>query len=39
MGFTIMENFMDSIEIISEKGKGTKIKLTKILTANEALCN
>lgn len=39
MGFTIMENFMDSIEIISEKGKGTKVKLTKLLTANEALCN
>ena len=39
MGFTIMENFMDSIEIFSERGKGTKIKLTKILTANEALCN
>lgn len=39
MGFTIMENFMDSLEIISEKGKGTKVILTKILTANEALCN
>lgn len=39
MGFTIMENFMDSIEISSEKGKGTTIKLTKKLTTNEALCN
>ncbi len=39
MGFTIMENFMDSVEIITSKGKGTTVKLTKKLTTNEALCN
>lgn len=39
MGFTIMENFMDSVEILTAKGKGTTIKLTKKLTSNEALCN
>ncbi len=39
MGFTIMENFMDSVEITSEVGKGTTVKLVKKLTSNEALCN
>jgi stage II sporulation protein AB (anti-sigma F factor) len=39
MGFTIMENFMDSVEIATGKGKGTTIKLVKKLTTNEALCN
>lgn len=29
MGFTVMETFMDKISIESEKGKGTKIKMTK----------
>lgn len=29
MGFTIMETFMDSIEVTSEVGKGTKITMTK----------
>ena len=29
MGFTIMENFMDRIEIISELGKGTTINMYK----------
>jgi stage II sporulation protein AB (anti-sigma F factor) len=39
MGFTIMENFMDSVEIITGEGKGTTITLVKKLTTNEALCN
>ncbi|GAA0364089.1 anti-sigma F factor [Bacillus horti] len=39
MGFTIMENFMDSVEIVTGKEKGTTIKLTKKLTTNEALIN
>lgn len=39
MGFTIMENFMDSVEIVTAKGKGTTITLTKRLATNEALCN
>lgn len=29
MGFTVMETFMDSLKIESNKGNGTKIKMTK----------
>lgn len=29
MGFTVMETFMDSMEIFSEKGQGTKVVLKK----------
>lgn len=29
MGFTIMETFMDYVEVSSEEGKGTKITMTK----------
>ena len=32
MGFTIMENFMDEIEVYSQPGKGTEIRLRKHLT-------
>lgn len=39
MGFTIMENFMDKVEIETEKGKGTTVYLTKHLMKNKALCN
>src|SRR5574342_1178407 len=38
MGFTIMENFMDEVEVISEPSFGTTIHLTKYLTKNKALC-
>lgn len=31
MGFTIMENFMDELEIISESEKGTTVKMFKKL--------
>lgn len=31
MGFTIMESFMDSLEVVSEKDRGTKIVMTKKL--------
>jgi stage II sporulation protein AB (anti-sigma F factor) len=31
MGFTIMESFMDSVEIQSEEGKGTTVRLVKKL--------
>ena len=34
MGFTIMETFMDSIKIVSELGKGTKIFLEKKINKN-----
>ncbi|NMB32777.1 MAG: anti-sigma F factor [Clostridium sp.] len=30
MGFTIMESFMDQLEIVSEVGKGTTIKMHKV---------
>lgn len=29
MGFTVMESFMDSLEVDSEKGKGTKVVIKK----------
>jgi stage II sporulation protein AB (anti-sigma F factor) len=29
MGFTVMETFMDSLEVSSEKGKGTKVTMKK----------
>lgn len=31
MGFTVMETFMDSLEIESALGKGTKVRMTKQL--------
>lgn len=39
MGFTIMENFMDKLEVESHPGTGTTIRLIKYLTKNKALCN
>lgn len=39
MGFTIMENFMDSIKIDSSPAAGTVIRLTKHLSKSKALCN
>lgn len=29
MGFTVMETFMDNVEVESEKGKGTKVRMLK----------
>lgn len=29
MGFTVMETFMDSVEVFSELGKGTRVVMTK----------
>ncbi len=29
MGFTVMETFMDTLEIESSKGQGTRVKMTK----------
>jgi stage II sporulation protein AB (anti-sigma F factor) len=31
MGFTIMENFMDEIEVVSRPGVGTRVRLVKTL--------
>lgn len=39
MGFTIMENFMDEIEVHSQPGSGTKIQLRKHLSKSKMLCN
>lgn len=39
MGFTIMENFMDEMEVISHQGEGTIIRLKKHLTKSKALAN
>lgn len=39
MGFTIMENFMDEIEIQSTVGKGTVVRLRKHLAKSKMLCN
>lgn len=39
MGFTIMENFMDEIEIHSSLGEGTEVRLRKHLTKSKMLCN
>ena len=37
MGFTIMENFMDEIEVDSHPGEGTTITIKKHLTKSKAL--
>lgn len=39
MGFTIMENFMDKVEIISGPDQGTTVKLIKELKKSKTLCN
>ncbi|WCK55976.1 anti-sigma F factor [Aneurinibacillus sp. Ricciae_BoGa-3] len=39
MGFTIMENFTDSMEVSTGLHLGTRIRLVKYLAKNEALCN
>ena len=35
MGFTVMESFMDSVEVKSAPGKGTTVRLTKQLNVRE----
>lgn len=39
MGFTIMENFMDQIEIISHPGRGTTLEMSKQLIKNKTVYN
>jgi stage II sporulation protein AB (anti-sigma F factor) len=39
MGFTIMENFMDRIEVVSIPGSGTKVSMTKRIASKKALFN
>lgn len=35
MGFTVMESFMDTVEVISEVGKGTTVKMYKVFKSVE----
>ncbi|NEN82153.1 anti-sigma F factor [Paenibacillus elgii] len=39
MGFTIMENFMDAIEVTTALGTGTTIKMKKRIESKKALFN
>jgi stage II sporulation protein AB (anti-sigma F factor) len=39
MGFTIMENFMDEVEVLTQPGKGTEVRLKKHLLTSKMLCN
>jgi stage II sporulation protein AB (anti-sigma F factor) len=39
MGFTIMENFMDEVEVLTQPGRGTEVRLKKHLQNNKMLCN
>ncbi len=39
MGFTIMENFMDRVEIETEVGKGTVVRMVKRIESKKALYN
>jgi stage II sporulation protein AB (anti-sigma F factor) len=39
MGFTIMENFMDTVQVHSSTNTGTEIYLTKQLSNKKSLCN
>lgn len=39
MGFTIIENFMDSVEVISNAENGTTVTMTKQLMKNKTVCN
>ena len=38
LGFTIMRSFMDSLTVVSEKGAGTTVTMTKNLTGTDAEC-
>ncbi|AHV98183.1 anti-sigma F factor [Paenibacillus sabinae] len=39
MGFTIMENFMDELDVTSEPGRGTSIRMKKTIVSKKALYN
>ena len=39
MGFTIMENFMDEVDVTSEIGGGTRIRMKKRIVSKKALYN
>ncbi|MDI3311249.1 MAG: anti-sigma F factor [Thermoanaerobacterium sp.] len=35
MGFTVMQTFMDELVVESEKGKGTKVRMTKYINSSK----
>ena len=37
MGFTVMESFMDSVEVLSRPGQGTTVRMTKRVLAPREL--
>ncbi|MFD1039226.1 anti-sigma F factor [Virgibacillus byunsanensis] len=37
MGFTIIENFMDSVEVISNSDEGTTVRMKKLLVKNKTV--
>jgi len=39
MGFTIIENFMDELEVASEPGTGTRLRMKKRIESKKALFN
>ncbi|MGM8366695.1 anti-sigma F factor [Virgibacillus sp. W0181] len=39
MGFTIIENFMDSVEVLSDPGEGTTVTMKKQLSKSKTVCN
>lgn len=39
MGFTIIENFMDEFDVVSEPGQGTKVMMMKRIESKKALYN
>ncbi len=39
MGFTIMENFMDEVSVMSAPGEGTKVTMVKRIESKKALYN
>ncbi|HZG75306.1 MAG TPA: anti-sigma F factor [Paenibacillus sp.] len=39
MGFTIMENFMDRLDVVSEPGKGTKVEMVKRIESKKVMYN
>lgn len=39
MGFTIMEHFMDAVEVVSEGSQGTTIRMSKHLASVQAECH
>ncbi|GAB2697089.1 anti-sigma F factor [Paenibacillus thermoaerophilus] len=39
MGFTIMENFMDDVQVTSRPGEGTRIRMKKRIASKKALYN